>query len=65
MGDDEFSGIHDHGFSNQRIAAFDTGWKRAEWNQPEDGPATAGSVARSAAPEDSGEADDSSAAAVP
>ena len=31
MGGDEFSGVHDHGFSNQRIAAFDTGWKRAEW----------------------------------
>jgi hypothetical protein len=65
MGGDEFSGVHDHGFSNQRIAAFDTGWKRAEWNQPEEGPATAGSVARSAASEDSDEADDSSAAAVP
>jgi hypothetical protein len=66
MGGDEFSGVHDHGFSNQRIAAFDTGWKRAEWNQPEGGPATAKSVANSAASEDSGEADDSSAtAAVP
>jgi len=66
MGGDEFSGVHDHGFSNQRIAAFDTGWKRAEWNQAEDGPATARSVANSAASDDdSGEADDSSVAAVP
>ncbi len=64
MGGDEFSGVHDHGFSNQRIAAFDTGWKRAEWNRPEDGPATAGSVANNTAAEDSGEADDSSAAAA-
>jgi hypothetical protein len=29
LGGDEFSGVHNHGFSNQRIAAFDTGWKRA------------------------------------
>lgn len=65
LGGDEFSGVHDHGFSNQRIAAFDTGWKRAEWHQAEDGSATARSVANSAAPDDSGEADDSSAAAVP
>lgn len=38
LGGDEFSGVHSHGFSNQRIAAFDNGWKRAEWNQPERGP---------------------------
>lgn len=37
LGGDEFSGIHDHGFSNQRIAAFDKGWKLAEWNRPENG----------------------------
>jgi hypothetical protein len=65
MGGDEFSGVHDHGFSNQRIAAFDTGWKRAEWHQAEDSSATARSVANNAAPDDSGEADDSSTAAVP
>jgi hypothetical protein len=64
MGGDEFSGVHNHGFSNQRIAAFDTGWKRAEWNQPEDGPATARNLANGAASGDSGEADDSSAAAA-
>ena len=65
LGGDEFSGVHDHGFSNQRIAAFDTGWKRAEWNQPEDGPSTAKSAANDAASDDaSGEADDSSAAAA-
>ena len=65
MGGDEFSGVHDHGFSNQRIAAFDLGWKRAEWHQAEDGSATAKSVANSATSDDSGEADDSSVAAVP
>ena len=64
MGGDEFSGVHDHGFSSQRIAAFDTGWKRAEWNEPEGGSA-ARSVANNAASVDSGEADDSSTAAVP
>jgi hypothetical protein len=61
MGGDEFSGIHDHGFSNQRVAAFDQGWQRAEWNEPESG----GSGAKSAAADGSGEADDSSAAPVP
>lgn len=35
MGGDEFSGIHDHGFSSQRIAAFNLGWQNAEWNRPE------------------------------
>jgi hypothetical protein len=66
LGGDEFSGVHDHGFSNERIAAFNKGWKAAEWNQPEDG-GTAGakSIANSAASDDSGEADDSSATAVP
>jgi hypothetical protein len=38
LGGDEFSPVHNHGFSNQRIAAFDDGWRRAEWNQPESGP---------------------------
>jgi hypothetical protein len=52
---------HDHGFSNQRVAAFDQGWQRAEWNEPESG----GSGAKSAAADGSGEADDSSAAPVP
>lgn len=67
LGGDEFSGVHDHGFSNQRIAAFDKGWKSAEWNQPEDGgPAAAKSVANSATDDSPGESDDSSAtAAVP
>ncbi len=37
LGGDEFSGVHDHGFSNQRIAAFDKGWQLAEWNRPETG----------------------------
>jgi hypothetical protein len=37
LGGDEFSGVHDHGFSNQRIAAFDKGWQLAEWNRPENG----------------------------
>lgn len=37
LGGDEFSGVHDHGFSNQRIAAFNEGWKLAEWNEPENG----------------------------
>ena len=60
LGGDEFSGVHNHGFSNQRIAAFDIGWKRAEWNQPENGYPTAKSVAKTAS-DDSGEADDSSA----
>ncbi len=35
LGGDEFSGVQDHGFSNQRVAAFDDGWKLAEWNRPE------------------------------
>jgi hypothetical protein len=37
LGGDEFSGIHDHGFSSQRVAAFDKGWQLAEWNRPENG----------------------------
>jgi hypothetical protein len=66
MGGDEFSGVHDHGFSNERISAFDTGWKRAEWKAPEAGPSTARNTANSAAPDDSsGAADDASVAAVP
>jgi hypothetical protein len=35
LGGDEFSGVHDHGFSDERVAAFDNGWKLAEWNRPE------------------------------
>jgi len=66
MGGDEFSGVHDHGFSNERIAAFNKGWKEAEWNQPEDGGPAAKSAASNSASDDSGETDDSSAtAAVP
>lgn len=66
LGGDEFSGVHDHGFSNERIAAFNQGWKAAEWNQAEDGGAAARNAANNAVSEDSsGEADDSSAAAVP
>lgn len=42
LGGDEFSGVHDHGFSDQRVAAFDQGWQRAEWNQPENSGAAAG-----------------------
>jgi hypothetical protein len=38
LGGDEFSPVHNHGFSSQRIAAFNNGWQRAEWNQPESGP---------------------------
>src|SRR6185437_396319 len=62
MGGDEFSGVHDHGFSNERIAAFDKGWKEAEWNRPEDGGKAGGSGAST---DDSGAADDAAAAAVP
>jgi hypothetical protein len=66
LGGDEFSGVHDHGFSNERIAAFNKGWKEAEWNQPEDGGPAAKSAASNSASDDSGETDDSSAtAAVP
>ncbi len=68
LGGDEFSGVHDHGFSNERIAAFNKGWKAAEWNQAEDGgPNTAKNAANSTVTDDSsGETDDSSAtAAVP
>ena len=62
LGGDEFSGVHDHGFSNERIAAFDKGWKEAEWNRPEDGGKAGGSGAST---DDSGAADDAAAAAVP
>jgi hypothetical protein len=66
LGGDEFSGVHDHGFSNERIAAFNKGWKAAEWNQPEDGGPAAKNAASNSAADDSGETDDSSAAtAVP
>jgi hypothetical protein len=65
LGGDEFSGVHDHGFSNERIAAFNKGWKEAEWNQPEGGN-RAKSAATNTASVDSGDTDDSSAtAAVP
>src|SRR5258708_2976465 len=30
LGGDEFSGAHDHGFSNERSAAFNKAWKGAE-----------------------------------
>lgn len=65
MGGDEFSGVHDHGFSSQRIAAFNQGWQRAEWNQPEGGDHVTRSAANSAPADDSDEADDSTSAAVP
>ena len=65
MGGDEFSGIHDHGFSNQRIAAFNEGWQRAEWNRPEQGGNALNGTAESAGPDPSNEIDDSKAAAIP
>ena len=61
LGGDEFSGVHDHGFSNERIAAFNKGWKEAEWNRPEDG----GKAASGPSTDDSNAADDAAAAAVP
>ncbi len=61
LGGDEFSGVHDHGFSNERIAAFNKGWKAAEWNRPEDG----GKAGSGESTDDSSAADDSAAAAVP
>jgi hypothetical protein len=64
MGGDEFSGVHNHGFSNQRIAAFDQGWKAAEWNRPENDQSAIKSAANGTASDDSGETDDSSAAAA-
>jgi hypothetical protein len=65
LGGDEFSGVHDHGFSNERIAAFDKGWKAAEWNRPEDGgPTGAKNAANGVVTDDSSENDDSSAAAA-
>jgi hypothetical protein len=65
LGGDEFSGVHDHGFSNERIAAFNKGWKEAEWGQPEGGGSTAQNAASKSTSDDSGESDDSSTAAVP
>lgn len=65
MGGDEFSGVHDHGFSNERIAAFNKGWKAAEWNRSENEDGANKSAANNAAADDSSEADDSGAAAVP
>jgi len=65
LGGDEFSGVHDHGFSNQRTAAFDQGWKRAEWNQPENGGAAAQNNAGATTESVGGTDDSSAAAAVP
>jgi hypothetical protein len=65
LGGDEFSGVHDHGFSNERIAAFNRGWKEAEWGQPEDGGPAAKNAASNSTSDDSSENDDSNAAAVP
>jgi hypothetical protein len=63
MGGDEFSGIHDHGFSQQRIAAFNKGWQLAEWKRPESGgSAMKGGAADSATSDELGETDDSAAA---
>jgi hypothetical protein len=63
MGGDEFSGVHDHGFSQQRIAAFNKGWQLAEWKRPESGrSATKGGAAYSASSDDLGDTDDSAAA---
>jgi hypothetical protein len=64
LGGDEFSGVHDHGFSNQRIAAFDQGWKAAEWNRPEDDESAIESAGNKPAAAVSDETDDSSAAAA-
>lgn len=64
LGGDEFSGVHDHGFSNQRIAAFDQGWKAAEWNRPEGDRSAVESAGNNSAADDSGETDDPSAAAA-
>jgi hypothetical protein len=62
LGGDEFSGVHDHGFSNERIAAFNKGWKAAEWKRPESGENALG--AGGASTDDSSTADDSAAAAA-
>jgi hypothetical protein len=62
LGGDEFSGVHDHGFSNERLAAFNKGWKEAEWGQPEDGGSAAKNASKSISDDSS---DDSSTAAVP
>jgi hypothetical protein len=64
LGGDEFSGVHDHGFSNERLAAFNKGWKEAEWGQPEDGGRGAAKNAASNSTSDDS-SDDSSTAAVP
>ena len=45
-----------------QVAAFDQGWKRAEWNQPENGGAAAQNAG--ATTESVGGTDDSSAAAA-
>lgn len=67
LGGDEFSGVHDHGFSSERIAAFDKGWKAAEWKRPEnDDGAVKNAYNGAAADGDASESDDDSgAAAVP
>jgi hypothetical protein len=64
LGGDEFSGVHDHGFSDQRITAFDQGWKAAEWNRPERDESAIESAGNNNAVDDSGETDDPSAAAA-
>src|ERR1700731_3698 len=63
MGGDEFSGVHDHGFSQQRIAAFNKGWQLAEWKRHESGAsAMKGGAADRAASDERGETDDPTAA---
>src|SRR5260370_40685178 len=37
LGGDAFSAVHDHGFSPERSAACNQGWKPAERGQPERG----------------------------
>jgi hypothetical protein len=61
MGGDEFSGVHDHGFSQQRIAAFNKGWQLAEWKRPESG-GSAMKGGAAATSDELGETDDSAAA---
>jgi predicted metalloprotease len=65
LGGDEFSGVHDHGFSSQRIAAFDQGWKRAEWKQPENGVTAAANAGSGSLSDDWNDVEDPSTAAVP
>jgi hypothetical protein len=64
LGGDEFSGAHNHGFSDQRIAAFDQGWKAAEWNRPEGDESAIENAGNNTAGGDSNETDDSDAAAA-